>query len=368
MAQSGYKSQWGSPGRDDFGIMSRMGANFIRLYHPIGVEVGAQPNHTEFLDAAQAKGLNVFGGVHQYLSCQGSDGDDCFTSWSAATEEGLKAGFASNGSWHSAAWAINIINEVDAIVAFDAPAKQVKRLISAVDGMMAAEKKLNVTGTVNLTSCFTTALASPLGGGPATIYHGFSSMEAWIKKPRLINYTTRSVASIEELARLIDRRWVHCLNAQMPWTNGLDNMIASQYDDFMPRPWFLGEMGWNGIHKDAIETELNTMIEFSKKDRGYAGTFAFQFQTAYQKGLGSEMNYGMFSLGAKELNFSTDVNGVKYPVQCLTPRLFVFDNKSGCPDCNHRAEAIAKSFNGTLAGRGLCLNARPVGPKMAIVV
>lgn len=372
MAQDGYKTQWGEKGRDDFGIMRRIGANFIRLYHPIGEEdwSGAaprpheQPNHQGMLDAAHRNGLQVFGAIHQYRKC---DGDDCSESWQNAVRSALQKGFSSDGAWHPAAWGLNMINEVDAIVPFDRGDRQVKRIISAVDGLLAAEKELGVKGTVNLTSCFTTAITKPLGPGPSSIYHGFNSMENWIKNTSLVDYKPRS-GTIEELAKAIDSRWVHCINAQIPWIGGLDGMVAKQYaqQGFLPRPWILGEMGWNGQHQDVIELELATMHEWAKGPNGFLGTFFFQFQTAYQK-TGPELNYGMFGLSEQLLDLpSVTVEGEEksFPVHCLTSRLYAFEQPSSAcqAECNHRAQAVAKAFGGELSGMGLCLDDAPMAP------
>lgn len=359
MAQPGYENQWGAQGRDDLSIIRHMGANAIRLYHPIGIEKDAEPDHGKFLDYAKTTGLKIFGAVHQYLHC---DGDDCFKSWNYAVEQGLKAGFNSNGEWHSAVWALNMINEVD--IMGISPDKQVKRIISAVDGLLAAEKKLGVKGGVHLTSCFSTALAGPLGGGAATIYHGFSSIEAWIKNPSLVPYTPQSMSSVQDLAAEIDKRWIHCMNAQIPWKGGLDHLVANVYEaQFPKRQWFLGEMGWNGIHHDVIEEELNTMYNFSKNGKGFAGTFVFQFQTAYEK-TGDELNYGLFGLGDKDLGVKAEISGTKYPVQCLTSRLAAFENPSAAckDDCNHRAQGVMGAFGGKFSGDGLCLSDSPVSP------
>jgi len=372
MAQPGYKNQWGKAGRDDFGIMKRMGANTIRLYHPIGEENffgRPQPDHGSMLDAAADNGLKVFGAVHQYLTCAD---DDCFENWNYAVREGLGKGFARmdghSGKWHPAVSTINIINEVDAIVPFNNASRQVKRLISALDGLFKAEQGASVQGSVNLTSCFTTAIASPLGGGKATIYHGFTSMENWLKNTSLVDYKPRSFATAQELAKEIDRRWVHCINAQIPWKNGLDQMIATKYGaedaGFLPRPWILGEMGWNGAHQDAIIEELGLMHEWALGGHGFAGTFVFQFQTAYQK-TGAELNYGMFGLAEnKTIGSNVHPNGKTFPIHCLTSRLFAFEQPwSQCKSqCNHRAQAVAKAFEGSLSGTGLCLEEVPLPP------
>ena len=214
IGQSGYENLWASSGRDDLGIMARMGAKSLRVYHPIGEPTQPEPDHAPFLNAVRSAGLSMFAAVHQYLTCPE---DNCYESWHTAVADGLAKGFEEGGKWHSAVWAVNMINEVDAIVPFDAPERQVMRLISAVDGLLAAEMAAKVTGEVKLTSCFTTAIAVPLGGGAATVYHGFSSIEAWIKNPGLVPYTPRSMTTAQ-LAAAIDSRWVHCANAQIPWS------------------------------------------------------------------------------------------------------------------------------------------------------
>jgi len=358
MAQEGYKPQWGAAGRDDLGIMKRMGANIIRLYHPIG-ERSHQPNSAAFLDASENAGLKVFGAVHQYLSCTADD--DCYESWFKAVHDGLATGFAKGGAWHPAVWAINMINEVDAHVPFTQPARQVKRIISAVDALLAAEKEASVDGSVNLTSCFTTAIAPPLGGGPWTVYHGFSSIEDWLQNSSLVQYKPRS-GSLADLARAIDKRWVHCVNAQIPWEGGLKGMIADNYAPMLPRPWFIGEMGFNGAHSSSIESELKAMHAYAEEGNGFLGTFFFQFQTAYFK-WGSELNFGMFGLGASEVGDSCSLEGKEFPVHCLTSRQWAFEQpSSGCKDdCNFRAKAVAKAFGGEIGGSGVCLDAPPLG-------
>lgn len=369
MAQDGYRPQWDASGRDDLGIMKRMGANAIRLYHPIGEEPGTQPDHGGLLDAAGKQGLKVFGAVHQYLSC--TDEDDCYSNWNTAVAHGLKAGFAKGGVWHEAVSAINMINEVDAIVPFQEGGRQVKRIISAVDGLLMAEKAAGVRGTVNLTSCFTTAIAQPLGDGPSSVYHGFSSMQYWIDHPSSVTYTPK-FGSMTDLAREIDRRWMHCVNAQIPWKNGLEGMIAANYAPFMPRPWFIGEMGFNGQHQDVITQELTDMHTYAQSGKGFAGSYFFQFQTAYFK-TGAELNFGMFGLGADIVGKTGTLKGRTFDIHCLTSREYAFEQPdSGCKEeCDYRAKAVVKAFGGEISGSGVCLDApplKPVGLNREIVV
>ena len=121
-------------------------------------------------------------------------------------------------------------------------------------------------------------------------------------------------------------------------------MIADHYAPFLPRPWFIGEMGFNGASASDITTQLTEMNEYTSEGKGFLGSYMFQFQTAYEK-TGSELNFGMFSLGGETLFEAGVVEGSTYDVRCLTSRLYAFDSDtSGCPACNHRAEASGCCF------------------------
>ena len=111
IGQSGYENLWASSGRDDLGIMARMGAKSLRVYHPIGEPTQPEPDHAPFLNAVRSAGLSMFAAVHQYLTCPE---DNCYDSWNTAVADGLAKGFEEGGKWHSAVWAVNMINEVDA--------------------------------------------------------------------------------------------------------------------------------------------------------------------------------------------------------------------------------------------------------------
>jgi len=71
--QYGYKKQWGSDGRNDLGVIKKLGGNALHLYHSFGY--GPHTNHGKFLDAANDQGLNVLPGVdsdnmHMHKSMQ----------------------------------------------------------------------------------------------------------------------------------------------------------------------------------------------------------------------------------------------------------------------------------------------------------
>merc|ERR1719428_1570038 len=74
----GSRFMWGPDGRNDLGIMQKMGANAVRLY-------GNDPrmDHKGFLDRAHDLGIEVIMGLSDYPyiqmpnNCQ-STGFDCF--------------------------------------------------------------------------------------------------------------------------------------------------------------------------------------------------------------------------------------------------------------------------------------------------
>jgi len=183
-----------------------------------------------------------------------------------------------------------------------------------------------------------------------------------MQTPALVEYTPRS-GSMADLAKELDSRWVHCINAQIPWERGLKEMLADHYAPLLPRPWFIGEMGFNGIHSDVIERELDAMHRYALEDNGFLGTFFFQFQTAHWKGVGSELNYGMFGLGAPQVGTTGKFGDKDFPVHCLTSRQWAFEQpSSGCrSECNHRAKAVAKAFGGEISGHGVCIEEPPLG-------
>merc|ERR1712176_609236 len=82
----------------------------------------------------------------------------------------------------------------------------------------------------------------------------------------------------------------------------------------------------------------------------------------FWKGVNYELNYGMFSLGNEEIGQTGDVYDFKgkvskYPVYCLDSAL----NRTGTAppindDTDHRAEAVALAWGGTVDHKGRCKN------------
>lgn len=351
MLQDGYGTQWGEHGRDDLQVMKNLGANTVRLYHSLGL--GVEKSHAGFLDRAHDLGMNVMAGYHTENANDPSEcpGYDCFDTWKSATLEGFKFGFAKNGGWHPAVSALVLLNEPDFFD--DAPKCQprgawcrVKAALSALDGVLAAEKEAGVdVGRTKFTVAWSFAIKTSIDNkvtGPGLF--GFQDIVAGIQDPAIANYTPR--ASQEVLAATFSSRWIHGLNTQSPW-DFVKDLVSKDYAQFSPTPWFIGEYGANGQTKDVIQKDLGSMQSFAESESDFLGVAFFQFQTTYWKG-GAEMNFGLFALRddiagkTGPLCDKLNPNCRTWPVHCLTPTL------SFLPADLARAGAVAAAWGGSV--------------------
>merc|ERR1739844_707106 len=357
MLQAGYEKQWGATGRNDLGVMAKMGANAVRLYHSLGLNV--ERDHGKFLDYALDQGLNVMPGYHTYGECPEFD---CFETWKTATLQGFKRGFQRGSSWHPAISMLILLNEPDF---FDGwPQCQprgawchVKAAISALDGVLAAEKEAGVgAGRTKLTVMWSFAMREAIDGkviGPGTF--GFQDMVAVIEDPQIAHYTPRT--SLAELQEAFETRWVHGMNTNAPWTF-IKAVVSSAYKRFLPKPWFIGEYGGGWLDEWEIRSDLQSMQELAAESDSFLGAAFFQFQTAYWKG-GSEMNFGLFGLGEEKIGETGEVceNGChKWPVYCLTTKLSWLPGSKA-----NRAKALATACGGSIDPADVCPSGRRLG-------
>lgn len=355
--QMGYSEQWGAQGRNDLEVMTALGANSVRLYHSLGR--GSDRDHSAFLNHAQALRLNVMPGYHSELASEGHCPNfDCFEAWKDATLKGFQLGFRHDQGWHAAVSTLIILNEPDFLENNPQcnPSGawcRVKAVLSALDGVLAAEREANVSaGRVRLTATWSFAQRTSIDGkltGPGTF--GFQDMVAGIADPLIANYTPRSEMSA--LQEAFSTRWIHGLNTQAPWAF-VKEMVSNSYKEFLPMPWFIGEYGANGQTKEVIQQDLEAMaLEAQSDDSHFAGVAFFQFQTAFEKG-GSELNFGLFALGDEVIGQTGDVCDDSspcstWPVHCLSTELSWLPGSMG-----QRAEAVAAAWKGSVRGAGLC--------------
>lgn len=302
-------------------------------------------------------GLNVMPGYHTESSNYPGHCPefDCFATWKAATLQGFEHGFQRGDSWHPAVAALILLNEPDF---FESAPKcqpqgawcRVKAAISALDGVLAAEKEAGVSaGIVKFTVTWSFAMRESIDGkmtGPGS--YGFQDMVAVVEDPQLTNYTPR--APLKILQEAFRSRWIHGLNTQSPWSFVRD-VISQNYDQFLPIPWFIGEYGGNGQDEDLIRADLQSMQSKAREDDSFLGAAFFQFQTTYWKG-GAEMNFGLFGLGDDQIGETGEVCELgcrTWPVHCLTTKLTWLPGSKA-----NRARAVATAWGGSIDHSSLC--------------
>lgn len=355
MVQKGYEMQWGTKGRNDLGVIKDLGATTLRLYHSIGG--GPANDHGEFLDAAHAAGLDVLPGVETELA-ETCPEFDCFDTIRKAVNQSFALGFAKEGSWHPAVQTVIILNEPDFLMYNPhCPDKaawcRVKAVLSALDGLLAAERDAGISpGRVRLTTAWSFAAFDSIDGSCKKCpgYFGFHDVKAIIKDPSLAKYKPRS--SSQALNEAYQKRWVNVLNVAAPF-DYVHKLISPNYGPFGTMPWFIGEYGAQGLSKAQIENDLKAIDALAATDDPFMGSCMFQFQTAYFKG-GSELNFGIFSLGKTKIAETGDVcdrqgSCSKWPVYCLSTRLSWLSGELA-----KRAEAVAAAWGGQLQGAGMC--------------
>jgi len=361
MVQIGYEEQWGARGRNDLGVMANLGANAVRLYKSLGVDVNR--DHGTFLDYSQKLGVNVMPGYHVEPSkIHGQCPEfDCFKRWKKATLDGFERGYRKDDSWHPAVALAVLINEADGFGSLPECQPRgawcrVKAAISALDGVLAAEREVGVdAGRVKFTVTWSFATLESIDGkvrGPGN--YGFQDMVAAMQNPQIAKYTPRT--PLEDLQQAFRTRWVHGLNTKSPW-NFVRDIISKDYRQFEPIPWFIGEYGASGQDEASIQADLESMQAHTLKDSSFVGAAFLQFQTNYWKG-GAGMDYGMFGLGEGTIGETGKVCQPGYgcrrwPVHCLTTKLPWLEGTKA-----HRAQAAATAWGGFIDHTSFCSDRR----------
>lgn len=251
------------------------------------------------------------------------------------------------------------MNEPDLVHPGSGAAGRIKLVLSALDGVLAAEKEAGVRpGRTRLTVTWSFAVHDALDGKfTFATQWGFQDTATGVSNPAAVGYNPR--CSRVELEHAFRTRWVHGLNTQAPW-DFVDAVIGGEEAKFAPIPWFIGEYGANGQLAATIQRDLENIERKAREDEMFLGVAFFQYQTAHFKG-GSEMNFGLFRLG--EQLFS---EGTGLPVYCLSTDLSWLPGAMG-----DRASAVAAAWHGSLEGiKGLCDGGRrlAIGADLAIHV
>mmetsp|Transcript_29213 Transcript_29213/g.74252 ORF Transcript_29213/g.74252 Transcript_29213/m.74252 type:complete len:630 (-) Transcript_29213:368-2257(-) len=361
LLQAGYSAQWGAEGRDDLAIIRNLGGNAVRTYHSIGDNT--MKSHGGFLDRAEELGMNVLPGYHTDLVTHAGicPDFDCFEDWKNLTLNALELGYRRDNGWHPAIAALVLFDEPDHFEHQDkcdppGPWCRVKAVLSAVEGVLAAEQEAGVEpGRVKLAVTWSFAVKESIDGAvEAAGVYGFQDMRAAVANPAIANYTLRLPQA--EFEQAMRERWVNGLNTNAPWTY-VNGIVTEHYSG--PTPWFLGAYGASELERAIIEADLESMDQLARSNVGFLGAVFNEFQTAYHRG-GSELNFGLFSLGEATIARTGTVCDALHPCSRRTVHCLGADLSEWLPTGTRaqRAQAVAAAWGGQIAGAGLCATRR----------
>jgi len=340
------KPLWGARFRGDLQVMKALGANHVRLY-------GNNPanSHANFLNEAAATGLKVIIGMSDYPYTQAADncgfttGFDCYSQVKAQYLENLKKGLLVDGRYNPALAEVIVINEPDLkLPGIDQPKGWTKGIISAIDGMLDAEKEMGVTGPlVNFTATFSFGvcglceaikdqLGLTAGEAPPPGLGQMAELRAAMLEPQtMVGYTPKN-----NLAKFYNERFSNSFNTANP-AKDIATMFMPDYITLFPSvPVSIQE-----YHKPDLamsqEADLKEIVKLAEDTELLRGISFFEFQVRYDKG-GTEADFGMFGL-SDNFTFATwTYFGDEVHAFCLTP---VYD-QSGKP----LSSAVAAAFGG----------------------
>jgi len=328
---------WHEAGRDDLGIIQKLGANTIRLY-------GNDPrfDHQQFLQAADAQGLHVIVGMSNYPftdapnACSKSNWD-CYEQLKAQYADNLRSGFLlENRSYHGALSQVIIINEADyKAPGLSKPKLFCKAIISALDGMLSAEKEAQVRGNlVKFTATFSFGVCqqcSKYNTRPAL--GQMYDLRAAMLDPSTVGYTPKN-----DLRAAYEGRFHHSFNAQSP-AYVVQAEFLKVYSAEFREPFFIGEYHAPMVPQTSDLVAIMKLAEDPSNQ--FFGIFFFEFQKSYWKG-GSELAFGMLGLGTLPL-MDFNANGVKYTAWCLDDEV---------PDPNQNNTTLVQAVTQVYGGEG----------------
>lgn len=313
MMQKGYELMYHT-GRDDLGMMRAMGASAVRIYAGLGSEL--YTDHGAFLDRAFDLGLNVI--VDFYTSARCPE-FDCYATWKNMSVTGLKnQGMMKDGAWHPAIKIIMLMNEPDNLPFNDDQGAQpscpkdaaeppqfmpwcrVKAVLSALDGLMAAEEATGIadgsSAMVGVAWSFASResidkVCKPTM--PNENMFGFQDIMAGIADPDIASYSFRTSGSTE----FYKNRWVNAINSPAPWSF-TKLKVNDQYAPYAPTKFFISQLTPADDSPQDLNADLIAIDAEAKKGGEFMGVVVKGFQTDYTD---PEAFTFMFNLGDKKL-------------------------------------------------------------------
>jgi len=344
------KPLWSATGRDDLGVMRRLGANAVRLY-------GNNPelDHTTFLNEAHANGIRVIPGMSDYVYFQAPEdncvmsGYNCYDQVKKQYAMNLERGFLTKDkSYHPALFTFILINEPDlkmpstASVVFEGASQMARAIASAFDGVLDAEREAGVVGeAINFTATISFAICTacpshndaPALGQMALIADAFHNPEMYGYEPK------------NDLAANFKKRWVHSFNTANDAEDLKKKFFARYQKAFTQTPVFIGE--YHNLLKP-LTSDVKDVLKLAGDMPLFLGISFFEFQVAYWKG-GAEMAFGLFELGGYPVTEMSFLDHKNYTVWCLSPSAKVVASE-GLP------RALAEAYGGKdVDAEELCL-------------
>jgi len=347
---------WGRSGRGDLRIMRQLGANLVRLY-------GNNPDsdHTNFLDEALEEHLDVAPGMTDFPyyqnvndNCKSTTDFNCFSQVRPLYLQNLHKGFLTpNKEYHASLKYMNIINEADLKMPpsattgnFSFVEKMCRTIISAFDAMLDAEKEAGVTGhLINYTATFSYAICAGCESFNNTPALGqMAQLDDAMRNPAKYGYVPKN-----DITSAYEARFTHSFNTQNPATDLQHQFLDVYIERFPMTPVYIGEYHRVGANQTE---DLDMILNLAKNNPLFLGISFFEFQVAYWK-TGSEMDFGMFSLG-DHMRANMTYFSKTYPIWCLMP---VNSQESGMS----LPSALAKAYGGPGIDTADLCAANPLG-------
>mmetsp|Transcript_124730 Transcript_124730/g.313648 ORF Transcript_124730/g.313648 Transcript_124730/m.313648 type:complete len:760 (+) Transcript_124730:68-2347(+) len=327
------KPLWGQRGRGDLELMQNMGVNTVRMY-------GNNPEerHGDFLDEAQRLNMKVIPGISFYPYTQSPDdacalphstaasNNDCYNVIRTYYKQNLQNGFLQNGAYHPAIDSVIVMNEPELNIGNFAntvhPSYFIKAMLSAIDGMLSAEKDMRVRNPqVRFTVTFSFATCplcqTPIGVQPNV--PGMAQMlelKRGIENPELFGYTPKN-----DLKSFYATRFYNSFNSKNS-AKQLQTMFFNPYAISFPTMDVavleFHQPDYGGAQQPVDQAEdLQQMMEMTRNSDQLIGFSFFEWQVRSDKG-GTETSFGMFDLGDYRIT-TLEYYGHTYNVWCLVP-------------------------------------------------
>jgi hypothetical protein len=316
------KAQWGSTGRNDLAVIKALGANAIRLY---GNDF--EVDHSGFLDLAASLELSVLPGISDFpylqasYSCRVAHGYDCFSTIRSAYRGNLRKGFlGKDKKYHSALKYIIAINEPDMkLPDISQPRLYSKAIVSALDGMLAAEEDEGVVGP---RPNFTVAFSFTVCGNPCGNWGQKPALgQMWMLRDAIHNPWNYDYKPKHDLGHLYKIRFTNSFNTgNAAWE--IPNLFLTAYQvQFPETPVFIAE--YHCPNQDT-RSDVQNILNLANRSRLLQGISFFEYMVRHD--VGGHEDWGLFYPKEQaKVSSTSPMNdmayfGAHYNVPCLLPK------------------------------------------------